>query len=455
MKIIILGAGQTGSTLAEYLVTDSENAITIVDEEQEALQALQDRFDLQTIYGKGSYPNILNNAGAKDADMLVAVTNSDETNMLACQLAHSLFNIPKRVARIRSAEYNDDDYPLFSPDIIPIDHIISPEKLITNQICRLIQYPGALQVAMFSDNKVALVVVTAYYGGALVGDELSALKEHLPHADAKIVGIYRQGKFIRPISSTVVEAGDEIYFVTVPDNIKAVTNELQRLEKPYKRVMIIGGGSIAVSLAKRLENDYQVKLIERNSQKAEFIADQLTNTIVLHGEASDQELLSQEQVEQTDLFIAVTSDDESNIMSSMLAKQMGAKKVIVLIQRNAYLQLIRESMIDITISPQHATISALLSHVRQSDIVNVVSLRQGIAETIEIIAHGDKDTSRVVGRPISEIRLPPGGTIGAVVRDDDVLIANKDIVVEDNDHLIIFLADRKYVSDIERLFKTN
>lgn len=452
--MIILGAGQIGSALAEYLVNDSENDITIIDEDQDRLQSLQERYDLQAIHGKASYPQILSNAGAEDADILVAVTNSDETNMVACQLGYSLFNIPKRVARIQAVDYNDDDYSLFSPDIIPIDHIIAPEKLITNQICKLIQYPGSLQVATFSEDRVYFVVATAYYGGPLVGDELSVLKEHLPHVDARIVGLYRQGKFIRPIGSTIIEAGDEIFFITTPQNIKAVTSELQRLEKPYKRVMIISGGSIAVSLAKRLENDYQVKLLERNAEKAEHIAEQLTNTTVLHGEASDQELLSQEQIEQTDLFIAVTSDDETNIMSSMLAKRMGAKKVIVLIQRQAYLELIKESVIDITISPQHATISALLSHIRQSDIVNVVSLRQGIAEAIEIVAHGDIETSKVVGRSILELKLPGGATIGAVVRGDEVMIANDDIAIEDNDHLVIFLPDRKYVTDIERLFKT-
>ncbi|TEA28133.1 Trk system potassium transporter TrkA [Candidatus Schmidhempelia bombi] len=454
MKIIILGAGHTGSALAEYLVTDSSNNITVIDEDQQRLQALQERFDLQVIHGKASYPQILSDAGAKDADMLVAVTNCDETNMIACQLGNGLFHIPQKVARIRAAEYNDDDYPLFNSDIIAIDHIISPEKMITKSIYKLIQYPGTLQVVMFHHKQVALAVVKAYYGGALVGDELSALKAHLPLLDARIVAIYRQDRFIRPIGSTIIEAGDEIYFITIPNNIKAITNELQRLEKPYKRIIISGGGSIGLALAKHLENDYQVKLIEQNRQKAEFIAEQLANTTVLHGESSDQELLLQEQIEDTDLFVAVTSDDESNIMSAMLAKRMGAKKVIVLIQRQAYLALISDSVIDITLSAQHATISALLRHIRQSDIISITALRHGIAEAIEIVAHGDDQTSKVVGRPLSEIRLPGAATIGAIIRNNDVLIANDDIRIEDNDHILVFLPDRKYVNDIERLFKT-
>lgn len=452
MKIIILGAGQTGSALAEYLVTEHTNDVTVIDEEPERLQSLQERFDLRVIQGKVSYPQVLQNAGAENADMIVAVTNSDEANMLACQIAHTLFNIPQKVARIRTAEYSDENYQLFSIDNgIPINHIISQEKLITEHISQLVQYPGALQIASFYDNKVYLVAVTAYYGGALVGSELSELKEHLPHVDAKIVAIYRQNKFIRPIASTIIEAGDMVYFITIPAHIKAITSELQRLEKPHKRIMICGGGTIAISLAKQLENDYRVKLIERNAQKAELIANQLKNTTVLHGESADQELLSQEQVELTDLFIAVTSDDESNIMSSMLAKRMGAKKVIVLIQRQAYLELINDSVIDIAISPQHATISALLSRIRQTGIAKVVSLRQGISEVIEIIAHGDIKTSKLVGRPINEIKLPSAVTIGAIVRGDDVIIAQNDLIIEDDDHLIIFLPDRRVISEIEKL----
>ncbi|XKM13702.1 Trk system potassium transporter TrkA [Orbaceae bacterium ac157xtp] len=452
MKIIILGAGQTGTTLAEYLVTEQKNDVTVIDEVADKLQSLQERFDLQVVHGNVSYPQVLEKAGAEDADMLVAVTNSDEANMLACQIAHIIFNIPQKVARIRATEYTDDDYPLFSIDNgIPINHIISPEKLITKQISQLVQYPGALQIASFCEKRVFLVAVTAYYGGPLVGSELAELNEHLPHADAKIVAIYRQQRFIRPIPSTIIEAGDIVYFISTPENIKAVTSELQRLEKPYKRIMISGGGSIGVTLAKRLENDYQVKLIERDAQKAESIAEQLTNTTILHGESADQELLSQEQVELTDLFIAVTGDDESNIMSSMLAKRMGAKKVIVLIQRQAYLQLINESVIDIAISPPLATISELLSHVRQSGIAKVVTLTQGTAEVIDIVAHGDNETSKLVGRQISELKLPTAVTVGALVRDEKVIISQPDTVIKHDDHLIIFLPDKKAITEIEKL----
>ena len=293
----------------------------------------------------------------------------------------------------------------------------------------------------------------AYYGGPLVGYAISALKEHLPHLEARIVSITRQDRYIRPQASTIIEAGDEVVFICATPYIRAVMSELQRLEKPYRRIMIIGGGNIGAGLAHRLEKDYSVKLIERDQQRAAELAEKLQNTIVFYGDASDQELLAEEHIDQVDLFIAVTNDDEANIMSAMLAKRMGAKKVMVLIQRKAYVDLVQGSVIDIAISPQQATISALLSHVRKADIVGVSSLRRGVAEAIEAVAHGDETTSRVVGRSIDEIKLPPGTIIGAVVRGNDVMIANDNLRIEQGDHVIMFLTDKKFITDVERLFQ--
>lgn len=452
MKIIILGAGQVGGTLAENLVGEN-NDITVVDSDAARLRLLQDKFDLRVVHGHGSHPRILREAGAEDADMLVAVTNSDETNMVACQIAYSLFNTPNRIARIRAAEYLRDAEKLFVPEAVPIDHLISPEQLVIDNIYRLIQYPGALQVVNFAEGKVSLAVVKAYYGGPLVGNPLSIMREHMPHIDTRVAAIFRQDRPIRPQGSTIVEAGDEVFFIAASQHIRAVMSEMQRLEKPYKRIMLVGGGNIGFGLAQRLEKQYSVKLIERNQQRAAELAERLHDTIVFYGDASDQELLAEEHVDQVDLFIAVTNDDEANIMSAMLAKKMGAKKVMVLIQRRAYIDLVQGSVIDIAISPQQATISALLSHVRKADIVGVSSLRRGIAEAIEAIAHGDETTSRVVGRLIEDIKLPPGTIIGAVVRGDEVIIANDNVRVEQGDHVIMFLTDKKFVPDVERLFQ--
>lgn len=451
MKIIILGAGQVGGTLAENLVGEN-NDITVVDTNADRLQQLQDKFDLRVVVGHASFPKVLRDAGAEDADMIVAVTNSDEINMVACQVAYSLFNTPSRIARIRSTQYIREEQ-LFGPDDLPVDHVIAPEQLVIDYIYKLVEYPGALQVVNFANDKVSLVAANAYYGGPLVGDSLASLEERMPHTETQVTAIFRRDKSIKPQASTIVEAGDEVFFVAANEHIRAVMSELQRLEKPYKRIMITGGGNIGAGLAKRLEQDYSVKLIEKNAVRAEILSEKLQDTIVFCGDASDQQLLTEEHIDQIDLFIAVTNEDEANIMSAMLAKRLGAKKSIVLIQRTAYIDLVQGSSIDIAVSPQQATISALLGHVRKADIVEVATLRRGIAEAIEVIVHGDATTSKVVGKKINEIKLPSGTTIGAVVRGNDVIIKEVGTIIEPGDHIIMFLSDKKYISDVERLFQ--
>ena len=452
MKIIIIGAGQVGGTLAENLVGEN-NDITVIDRDGDSLRNLQDKFDLRVVEGHGANPDVLREAGAQDADMLVAVTNNDETNMIACQIAYTMFNTPNKIARIRNEYYLNNKETLFNNDAIAVDHLIAPEQLVTDYIKRLIDYPGALQVVHFANNKVGLVAVKAYYGGPLVGNALAALREHMPNVETRVAAIFRQGKPIRPLGTTIIEADDEVFFVSASNNIRAVMSELQKLEKPYRRIIIAGGGNIGAALAGRLERDYSVKLIERNITRAEKLSEMLNNTIVFCGDASDQELLNEEHIDQTDVFIAVTNDDEANIMSAMLAKRMGAKKAMVLIQRSAYVDLVQGGTIDIAISPQQATISALLTHVRRADIANVYSLRRGAAEAIEAIAHGDKLTSRVVGRTIGSLKLPAGTTIGAIVRNDEVLIAHDKTVIEQDDHVVMFLVDKKFIPDVEKLFQ--
>ena len=454
MKIIILGAGQVGATLAENLVND-DNDITIIDDDHSRLGKLQDKHDLQVLKGNAASPRVLREAGASDADLLVAVINSDESNMIACQIAYTLFNIPTKIARIRNPDYVRERDVLFNNDVLPIDHIIAPELLVTQEILRLIDYPGALQIAHFANDLVSLVSVKAYYGGPLVGYPISALTDHLPHIETRIVSIFRQEKAFVPQGSTIIEAGDEVFFICATPHIKAVMAELQRLERPHKRVMIIGGGNIGTALAKSLEDKCSVKLIERDTEKATKLAEKLAKTLVLCGDASDQELLFEEHIENVDLFLALTSDDEANIMSSLLAKRLGAKKAIVLVQKMAYLHLIQGGTIDIALSPQQATISALSSHVRKSDIVKVASFKQGLVEGIEVIAHGDYSTSKVAGRTVGEVKLPQGAIIGAIVRNGLVIIAHKSTMIEENDRVILLINDKKQVNDIEKLFQIN
>jgi len=469
VKIIILGAGQVGGSLAENLVGEDSD-ITIVDSNRAALAELKDKLDLRVIHGHASHPQVLLDAGADDADLVIAVTNSDEINMTACQVAYTLFKVPTKIARIRNEDYlrvakqlfytkkssksstNTDKKEAVAKNGFVIDELISPETLVTDYVRRLVDYPGALQVLQFAKKQVSLVAVKAYYGGPLVGHALSTLREHMPNTDARVAAIFRQGRPVRPQGTTIIEADDEVFFVAATGHIRAVMGELQKLENHYKRIMIVGGGNIGAGLAKQLEKTHQVKLIERNPKRAETLAQRLEDATVFVGDGADHELLSEEHIEQTDLFIAVTNDDEANIMSSMLAKRMGAKKVMVLIQRSIYADLMEDTNIDITISPQQITISALLSHVRRGDISNVYSLRRGAAEAIEAIANGDSMTSKVVGRRIMDIKLPPGATIGAIVRGDDVLIAHDKTEIKTGDHVILFLIDKKHIGDIERLF---
>ncbi|MBT4520951.1 MAG: Trk system potassium transporter TrkA [Halieaceae bacterium] len=450
MKIIILGAGQVGGALAEHLANE-QNDITIVDSNSERLRALQDTLDIGTITGSACHPNTLYKAGAEDADMLIAVTNSDEINMMACQVAHTLFNTPTKISRVRSPSYLAYQDKLFNKANVPVDVIIGPEQLVTKSICQLIANPGALQVLDFAEGRVQLVAVKAYYGGPIVGQELHEIRQHMPKVDTRVAAIFRQNRPIRPEGSTIVEAGDEVFFIAAKENIRAVMSELRKVDKPYKRVMIAGGGNIGATLAQSIENQYQVKVIERAYDLCRSLSERLKHTIVLNGSASEPQLLIEENIESTDVFCALTNNDESNIMMSMLAKRLGAKKVITLITNPAYADLVGDE-IDISISPQQITIGSLLAHVRRGDISNVHSLRRGAAEAIEVIAHGDAYSSRVVGRRLDEIATPEGVTIGAIVRSEEVIIAHSHIVVESNDHVILFLVDRNKISAVEKLF---
>jgi trk system potassium uptake protein TrkA len=451
MKIIILGAGQVGSSVAEVLAKEA-NDITVVDLDSVKLQELQDRLDIRTVVGQASHPEVLGRAGAEDADMIIAVTDRDETNMVACQVAYTLFHTPTKIARVRAVEYLSHPQ-LFTQEALPIDVLISPEQLVTDYVQRLIEYPGALQVLDFADGKVQLVAVRAYYGGPLVGHELKTLREHMPGIDTRVAAIFRRGTPIIPEGNTIIEADDEVFFIAAKRHIRVVMKELRRLDRPVKRVMLAGGGNIGTRLARALEQSYQVKIIDHNPIRSKTISELLEKTIVLYGDAADEELLLDENIEHTDVFVAVTNDDEANILSAMLAKRLGARKVMALINRTSYVDLVQSGIIDIAISPQQATIGSLLAHVRRGDVTAVHSLRRGAAEAIEAVAHGDPTSSKVVGRAIGDIKLPPGTTIGAIVRDKEVIIAHHDIVIESDDHVILFVVDKKRISEVERLFQ--
>ena len=451
MKIIILGAGQVGASVAANLVSE-DNDITLVDNNPTALQLISERYDLRTITGIASHPSILAKAGAKDADMILAVTNSDEVNMIACQVAYTLFHTPTKIARIREVEYLKNT-SLFAQEALPIDVLISPEQLVTDYIKSLIAHPGSLQVVDFADGKAKMVALRAARDGVLVGHSLSQLKDVLKDIKYKIFIIFRDGEAIIPNGKTVIKADDEIFFISSQKSIRQLLQVIRNNEKPYKSIMIAGGGNIGLRLAQSLESNYKVKLIEFDPVQARYASEVLKKSIVLNGDAADEDLFHEEDIDKTDVFCALTNADEANIISSMLAKRLGARKVMALINRAAYADLVQSNTIDIAISPQQATIGSLLAHVRKGDVVVVHSLRRGSAEAIEAIAHGNSSSSKVVGKAIKDIGLPPGTTIGAIIRGEEVLMANKRTVIKAEDHVILIVSDKKHVAEVEALFQ--
>jgi trk system potassium uptake protein TrkA len=452
MKILILGAGQVGSSAAYHLSREEANEVTVVDMRPDVLRELQDRLDIRTVVGHAAHPEVLNRAGANDADIVVALTDADETNMIACQVAYTLFHTPTKIARIRAAEYmNAKD--LFTQDAIPVDVRISPEQLVCEYIEQLILYPGASQVLDFADGRVRLVGVKADRDGLLVGQRIATLKEHVPNTEGRIAAIYRHGKAMLPEGDTVIQEGDEVFFIADRKDIRVFMSEMRRLEDPVRRVVIAGGGNIGVRLALALEQTNQVKIIERDPQRARYISEQLNKAIVLVGDAADEELLLEENIDNIDVFCALTNSEEANILSSMLAKRLGAHKVMALINRASYVDLVEAGSIDIAISPQQVTIGSLLAHVRRGDVAKVHSLRRGAAEAIEAIAHGKEAESNVVGRKIEDIELPKGAAIVTLVRGNEVIIAHHDTVIETDDHVILFLTDRRKIENLEKLFQ--
>lgn len=452
MKIIILGAGHVGVGLTEYLINE-RNEITLVDTDIEKLRNVQNRHDIKIVKGYASYPATLRDADADNAELIVAVTDSDETNMLACQLAYSLFNVPQKIARIRNNDYLSERNILFNNKAIPIDNIIAPEFLITEEIANLIKYPGTTQIVDFCHGKVCLSCVKAYYGGISVGNTINAFNNNTISTPTKIVAIYRQGKCIQLSKNTSIEAGDEIFYISATPHVRNIMSQFQKITPPYRRIMIVGGGNIGKELARLLCYSYDVKLVETNLQLSQSLADEFdkTKVDVYCCDPSNQDFLLEEHIDKIDLVVCVTDSDETNIMSALLAKKLGAKKSIVLIQKSAYINLIQGDAIDIVVSPQEATISSLLSNIRRNGVAAVRSIKRGIAEGIEIKIQGDENHSNFIGRKVEDIKLPPGTTICSIIRDNEIFISNDKLFIKENDNIIFFVSDKKNISELIKM----
>ena len=477
MKIIILGAGRVGYSVAESLVSE-RNDITVIDTDAERLHALQERFDLRGVCGNGIDVQVLAEAGAADTDLLIACAAQDETNLVCCKLAHMVFGVPTRIARVRSAGF-DVTQPLMGPDGFAVDAIICPEASVTRYIAKLIEYPDSLQVREFAGGLACLSSVRARAGAQVVGMQIAQLREDNPEMAMRIVAIYRRfpeepDRFIRCDGSTRIEPGDEVFVLAAREQLQEVLGAFHRRAsqpaRQVRRIMIAGGGSVGERLAAELSAEpgrFQIKILEGDLSRCEALAEVLpSDVLVLHGSATDEDLMCDENVEDVDLFLALTDDDENNIMASLLAKRLGASRVLSMIHRRSYADLMHGTQIDIALSPDQAMLGEFLAHVRRGDVQAVHSLRRGVAEALEIVARGDRKSSKVVGRKVSELRMPRDVHIGLIVRGlpeegqptlgaPEVIIPRSHTVIESNDHVVFFLPNKRLVQEVERLFRVS
>ena len=480
MKIIILGAGRVGQSVADSLVSE-RNDITVIDTDAERLRDLESRFDLRGVVGNGIEPAVLAEAGAQDTDLLIACAAQDETNLVCCKVAQLMFNIPKRIARVRSTGFQRDER-LVGPEGFAVDRIICPEESLTRYIGKLIDYPEAMQVREFAGGRACLVSVRARAGAPMVGHTVAEMRNSTPDVAVRLVAIYRRfpeepDRFVACAGETRIEPGDEVFVLAAREHIAHVLATLHRRDatpvRPVRRIMIAGGGRVGLHLALELGKEpgrFLVKIIEDDSARCIELASRLpSDVLVLQGDTTDENLLGDESIDEIDLFLALTDDDEDNIMSCLLAKRLGARRVLALINRRSYADLMHGTQIDIALSPAQAMLGELLAYVRQGDVQAVHSLRRGVAEALEIVVRGDRKTSRVVGRKVSDLALPREVHIGLIVRglpdspdvsadelrEPQVIIPRSATALESGDHVVFFLPHKRLVRDVEKLFRVS
>ena len=451
MRILILGAGVTGASVAEALAGE-ENDIVVVDFRVDLLEALKERFDIATVTGNAAHPSVLEQAGISTMDMVIAVTDRDETNMLACLIINALYSKPKTIARVRAIDYLKHPH-LFSPKGIPVDIVISPEQIVMNSIRNLIEFPGVLQISEFANGLVRLFSVKVVADGDLTGKKIKILKDRLVSGKTRVVAIFRHGEPLCVNGEATIETDDEVFFVAPRKEVRRVLEELGKLETPIKRIIIAGGGHVGKRLALALEDKHQVKIIEKDPRRAKKIANDLDKSVVLLGDCADEKLLLDESIEDTDLFCAITENDGVNIISASLAKSLGARKTICLLNHNSYLKLLTGTNIDAVVLPNQETLGSILKHVRRGDVAQVSSLCGGTAEAIEAVAHHNGRDDSVVGKRVDSIKFPPGIVIGSLIRNNEVIALHHDTVFKEDDHVIMFAMDKKLIPYIEASFQ--
>ncbi|MEC7396827.1 MAG: Trk system potassium transporter TrkA [Pseudomonadota bacterium] len=452
MKVVICGAGQVGFSIARYLSAES-NDVTVIDQSPDLIGKVNESLDVQAIVGHASHPDVLESAGVADADMIIAVTFADEVNMVACQIAHSIFNVPTKIARIRQQSYLEPMWAdLFSRDHMPIDVIISPELEVARAISRRMAVPGAFDMIPLADDKVRVIGIRCGEDCPVINTALRQLTGLFPDLNISIVAIVRGEDAFVPNSSDEMFAGDEVYFIADTEHVgrALATFGYEERQEASRRITIIGGGNIGLNLARFIQDMENVtgRIIESDSTRARRIVSTLHDTQVTHGDALDTEILEETNIQNADTVVAVSNDDETNILASLLAKRFGVERTIALVNRDTYTPLVTTLGIDVLVNPRAITVSTILQHIRRGRIRSVHSLRDGFAEVIEAEA---LDTSPLVGAPIAEVSFPSDVIIGAVVRDGEVIIARATTVIESGDRVILLSAAHS-VKKVERMF---
>ena len=451
MKVVVCGAGQVGYNIARYLASEN-NDVTVIDQRIELIQKVGDTLDVKALVGFASHPDMLEKAGAADADMVIAVTFADEVNMVACQVCHSMFNVPTKIARIRHQSYLNPMWSdLFTRDHMPIDVIISPEIEVARAVIRRLQVPGAIDMIPFADDKVRVVGVHCTNDCPVINTPLRQLTELFPDLNILVVGIIRGDRVIVPGGDEHMLPGDDVYFSTESSHMERALSAFGHDEKEARRIITVGGGNIGLFIAREFEEHHpgvNFTLIEIDPDRAEFVADQLSRGVVLQGDALDREILEEANVGAAETIVAVSNDDEVNILSSLMAKRFGARRAVTLINSLSYAPLVGSLGIDVVVSPRDVTVSTILQHVRRGRIRAVHSIREGLAELIEAEA---LETSPLVGTPLRDLKLPKGIIVGAIVGADSVTIPRGDSVVRANDRVIIFAASGM-AKQVEKLF---
>ena len=450
MNILVLGAGKVGRNIAKNLARQTFD-VSIVDIDIERLKSIQEDHDLAIVQGHASSPEVLKKAGANTGTVVLAVTNNDEVNIVACQLSKKLFNVSKTICRLSDYTYIENLDALGKDNI---DVAISPELEVTQHIVDLINHPGAEQIESFADGKVKLVSVKAKKDGKLVNRELKSIKSDLPNIDTFVPTIFRKNKPVVPDGNTVIKENDEVYFLSSEENIDKIVNELRDQGDTTSRIMIVGGGRIGLSLAMTLEKNYKVKVLEQDHRKCESIAKDLDKAIVLKGSGSDEELLRSENIENIDVFCALTNDDETNIMSAFLAKKLGAKKTLIVLNNYSYINILPKSFVDLPLSPQRMTVSLVMQHLTSVDMPQEVLLKMNSeVEALEGIIHFNNDTKDLFGSKYSQLPLPENSVLGSIYRNGRNTIPSDDLIIEKDDHLIVFINGKTDKSQIEKLFR--